>query len=88
MNIRNGYEMITPETYGFIYMTYNTVNGRKYIGQKKIDKYGLWKRYIGSGMALRGAIKLYGRDKFYKDVIDTAKTQDELNEKETFWIRY
>lgn len=88
MNIRNGLELITPETYGFIYMTYNTVNGRKYIGQKKIDKYGLWKRYIGSGMALRGAIKLYGRDKFYKDVIDTAKTQDELNEKETFWIRY
>ena len=30
--------------YGFIYITTNHVNGRQYIGQKKYDKSGKWKK--------------------------------------------
>ena len=36
--------------YGFIYITTNHVNGRQYIGQKKYDKSGKWKKYLGSGI--------------------------------------
>lgn len=87
MNIRNGLEMITPETYGFIYMTHNMVNGKKYIGQKRIDKYGEWKGYIGSGVIVRKAVKKYGYKQFYKDILDVADCEDDLNAKEIYWIK-
>ena len=86
MNIRNGLEMITPETYGFIYMTYNMVNGKKYIGQKIISRRGEWRHYLGSGFQLKKAIRKYGRSNFYKDIIDVAYNKDELNQKEKYWI--
>ena len=34
------------------------------------------------------AIRYYGWDTFKAEVIDTAETQDELNQKEPYWIRY
>ena len=87
MNIRNGLELITPETYGFIYMTYNTINGKRYIGQKRIDKYGNWKGYLGSGSILCRAVKKYGCKNFYKDILDVAYNEDDLNKKESEWIQ-
>ena len=32
--------------YGFIYITTNHVNGKKYIGQKNYDKHNKWKDYL------------------------------------------
>lgn len=86
MNIRNGLELITPETYGFIYITHNMVNGKKYIGQKRIDKKGKWRSYLGSGQTLKSAIKKYGTKSFYKDILDVAINENELNSKEIYWI--
>lgn len=43
--------------YGFIYITTNLINGKKYIGQKK----GYNDTYLGSGKILKLAIKKYGR---------------------------
>ena len=40
------------------------------------------KVYIGQ------TIRKYGKDSFVVKQIDTAKTQDELNKKEQYWIRY
>ena len=34
------------------------------------------------------AIRKYGPDKWQLEVIDGAKTQEELNQKEQYWIRY
>lgn len=39
--------------YGFIYITTNLINGKKYIGQKK----GYNDTYLGSGKILKLAIK-------------------------------
>lgn len=36
------------EPYGFIYMTTNLVNQRRYIGKKSYDKRGVWRTYLGS----------------------------------------
>lgn len=71
--------------YGYIYITINNINNKKYIGMHKsafIDK-----RYIGSGKIIKQAIKLYGRNNFECKILDTAETRKELCEKEKFWIK-
>jgi hypothetical protein len=75
-------EVIDP--YGFIYITTNLVNGKRYIGQKKFDKN--WKNYLGSGHHLMKAIKKYGKNNFIRNIIDLAYSIEELNEKEKQWI--
>ena len=74
--------------YGFIYITTNHVNGRQYIGQKKYDKSGKWKKYLGSGIALKRAIKKYGECSFSKEIIEECETKETLDEREKYWIDY
>lgn len=68
---------------GFIYITTNKITGTKYIGQhtKFNDK------YLGSGHLLCKAIDKYGRENFERKIIDYAKTKEELNELEMFYIK-
>lgn len=73
--------------YGYIYLTTNSLNGKIYIGQKKSQKF-LGHNYLGSGKRLKSAIKSYGEDVFSVDMIDSAESLDELNEKEIYWINY
>ena len=42
--------------------------------------------YMGSGMAIRGAIEKYGRDKFMKLIIAKFDTREEAHECETKWL--
>lgn len=74
------------EPYGFIYMTTNLVNQRRYIGKKKYDKHGTWKTYLGSGTTLKRAVAKYGAENFRRDILDIAYSSDELNTKEQYWI--
>ena len=74
--------------YGFIYITTNHVNGRQYIGQKKYDKSGKWKKYLGSGMALKKAIAKYGLESFSKEIIEECDSKEMLDERERYWINY
>lgn len=60
---------------GFIYMTTNMINGKKYIGKRLYDKRGIWKEYLGSGVLLKRAIRKYGRQSFKRDIIDRAITK-------------
>lgn len=74
--------------YGFIYITTNNINGKKYIGQKKYDKRGYWKNYLGSGTAIKSAINKYGKQNFTKQIIEECESKDVLNEREKYWIGY
>lgn len=74
--------------YGFIYETTNNINGMKYIGQKKYDKRGNWKTYLGSGIYLNRAINKYGRDNFSRRIIEECSSKDELDNREIYWINY
>lgn len=74
------------EKYGFIYITTNIINGKKYIGQKKYVNG--WKEYLGSGIALNNAVKKYGKEKFSKEIIEECTTREEANEREKYWIAY
>lgn len=73
--------------YGFIYITTNIINGRRYIGQKSFDYKSRWYSYVGSGYQLIKAIKKYGKENFKRDIVAIAYTAKELNELEIIWIR-
>ena len=77
------------EKYGYIYITENLINGKKYIGQSKYkDNEYKNKNYLGSGKLITEAIKKYGKENFSKIIIDEAYSKEELNEKEIYWIKY
>lgn len=71
--------------YGYIYKTTNKLNGKFYIGKHKASKHD--PDYLGSGNYIIAAIKKYGKENFSNEVIDTAESLNELNEKEKKWIR-
>lgn len=72
------------EPYGFVYVTTNMINGKRYIGQKKFKKG--WQIYLGSGVALTKALKRYGRDNFVRDIIYISYSEEDLNDKEIEFI--
>lgn len=74
--------------YGFVYITSNNINGKKYIGKRAYDSAGKWESYLGSGILLTRALKRYGKDNFSRQIIDIAETSHDLCEKERYWISY
>jgi len=81
--------METLKPYGFIYVTTNTINNVKYIGQKTFDNYGngRWKIYLGSGTYFKNALKKYGKENFTRETIATANSKEELNQLEIKFIK-
>lgn len=65
-----------------IYLTTNSVNGRKYIGMTN----GAKNDYMGSGKLIEQAFNKYGRDKFTKQILVECSSEDELREAEQFFI--
>lgn len=73
------------EPVGYIYITENLVDGRKYIGQhhsKEFDPY-----YKGSGKILKQAFDKYGFNNFKTTILEWCYSDEELNEKERYWIK-
>ena len=67
--------------YGYIYLTINLINGKKYIGKH----YGeLDDSYLGSGTILQKAINKYGKQNFKKEILYISKDEEEncIKEKE------
>ena len=77
-----------------IYKITNKVNGKVYIGQTIRPAEYRFHRHINDAMHnildthFARAIRKYGPDKWQLEVIDGAETQEELNQKERYWIRY
>lgn len=72
------------DPYGFIYITTNNINGKKYIGQRKFIKG--WQNYLGSGIAFKNAINKYGKENFHRDIVAIAYSKEELDYLEIEWI--
>ena len=66
------------KVYGFIYITTNLINGKQYIGKRVLDDNGIWKDYLGSGVALNNAINKYGKENFHRNIVSLAHSDDEL----------
>lgn len=72
--------------FGYIYETVNLINGKKYIGQHKFRKFDT--NYYGSGKLLKRAIEKYGKENFSTRLIEECTTQEELDNREIYWIDY
>lgn len=77
-----------------IYKCTNKLNGKVYIGQtiqsfeKRIGDHRRTSTYSPKDCpALYNAFKKYGFESFTWEIIHTAETLEELNEKEIFWIK-
>lgn len=72
--------------YGYIYLTTNLVNNKKYIGRHKSSEFT--ENYKGSGKYLWNAINKYGWDNFKVEMIEECNSDEELNERERYWISH
>jgi len=82
--------------YGIIYKATNKINNKIYIGQTTqsledriyFHKYRAYNELNVTHTHFINAIRKYGINNFIWEVIDEANTQEELNEKEIYWIKY
>lgn len=66
-----------------IYKTTNLINGKFYVGQDSNNN----PEYYGSGTAFKLALKKYGKENFSKEILEVCSTQEQLNEREKYWIK-
>lgn len=72
-----------------IYKATNKINGKLYVGKT----YNFEKRKrehfydIDNNLPFHRALKKYGKENFEWEIIDTAKTEKEIIEKEIYWIK-
>jgi len=70
--------------YHLLYETTNTINGKKYRGIHSTTNYD--DGYLGSGDAIRKAIKKYGKESFTREVLIEATSRHELIELEKQYV--
>lgn len=73
--------MKKSKPYGFVYITTNLINGKKYIGQRKYrtNRKDDSNTYLGSGTIILQAIKKYGKENFSKEIVGEAYSKKELD---------
>lgn len=75
----------------YIYKIINKLNNKIYIGKHKVPKNGeSFYRYIGKGIAIREAIKKYGKENFEKEILENIEDDEKqliVDERERFWIK-
>ena len=73
-----------------VYLVTNTVNGKQYIGQTTQPVATRWSQHVHESrrahLPLYAAIRKYGCESFVLSVLDTAVSQEELNQKEKDFI--
>jgi len=78
----------------WIYKITNIQNNKVYIGQSIRPVEQRFRRHINDALSnildthFARAIRKYGEESFQIETIDSANNQDELNQKEQYWIRY
>ncbi len=78
----------------WVYKITNIQNNKVYIGQTIRPIEQRFNRHINDALNnildthFARAIRKYGKNNFKIEIIDMAQTQDELNKKEQYWIKY
>ena len=82
--------------FGFVYLIFNKINHRKYVGRKyfwqfrtprgkkrKVKSESDWKNYYGSCPELKEDIDKLGRENFSRTILSLHKTKGKTNYEET-----
>jgi len=64
-----------------IYKIVNVANGKYYIGKHKT--FELDDGYLGSGIAISGALRKYGKDNFFKEILFVFDNEYDMDQKES-----
>lgn len=72
--------------YGYIYLTTNLINNKKYIGQHRAAEFS--ETYKGSGVRISAAFKKYGKHNFSVIMLEAVENVTQLNDREKYWIDY
>lgn len=78
----------------WIYKITNIQNNKVYIGQTIRPTEARFHRHMNDALNnilnthFARAIRKYGKENFQIEVIDTAETQEDLNQKEQYWIQF
>lgn len=72
--------------YGYIYKTTNLINNKIYIGQHKVKTPEIDKSYYGSGKLIIEAINKYGKENFKVEILEWCYTEQDLADKEIYYI--
>ena len=70
--------------YGVVYLIWNKVNGRKYVGQTVHSLKRRFKDHACSDYYIGKTIRKYGKENFYCGVIKTCESKEELDYWENF----
>ena len=70
--------------YGYIYKITHIPSGRYYIGQHRSEVFD--EKYWGNGRVIKDMYKKYSLEEFSREVLAWAKTQEELNSLEEYYI--
>lgn len=78
--------------YGRIYIIRNKINDKVYIGQTKVSLKLRFQNHLsaarrGKDYVIGKAIRKYGEDKFYIELLEEC-TIEELNNREKYWITF
>jgi group I intron endonuclease len=68
-----------------IYKTICVINNKIYVGQHFIENNKLNDGYLGSGIKLEEAIKIFGRENFIREILEWC-TKYTVNNREISWI--
>ena len=71
--------------FGYVYITENLINHKKYIGKKVSNKF-LGDKYLGSGTYLKRAINKYGKENFAVKMLCSCNSSEELDIAEVSFI--
>lgn len=69
---------------GYIYLTTNLINNKKYIGRKTSEIFV--SNYFGSGKHLKRAVNKYGENNFKVELLKECFSIDDLIQSETYYI--
>lgn len=69
----------------YIYKITNKINGKFYIGKHKQRNHEDFNFYYGSGKIINAAIEKYGKQNFYKEILEIC-TQENIDDREVYWI--